>query len=94
MILPYKHQTYYGFDDGNSVVFVSNAGQKMVPLPLRLDIVNHSPTGFAWGYSGSGPAQLAAAILGDGTGCDHAARACTKDSKRLRLRVFLKSIGL
>ena len=23
---------------------------------------NHSPTGFCWGYSGSGPAQLALAI--------------------------------
>ena len=26
-------------------------------------IVNHSPDGFAWGYCGSGPAQLALAIL-------------------------------
>lgn len=25
--------------------------------------VNHSPDGYAWGYSGSGPAQLAFAIL-------------------------------
>lgn len=25
--------------------------------------VNHSPTGFAWGYGGSGPSQLAFAIL-------------------------------
>lgn len=33
------------------------------PLPLRLDLRNHSPTGFEWGYSGSGPAQLALAIL-------------------------------
>lgn len=24
---------------------------------------NHSPSGFAWGYAGSGPAQLALAIL-------------------------------
>ncbi|MBZ5660022.1 MAG: DUF6166 domain-containing protein [Acidobacteriia bacterium] len=24
---------------------------------------NHSPTGFCWGYGGSGPAQLALAIL-------------------------------
>jgi hypothetical protein len=32
-------------------------------LPLRLDLWNHSPTGFAWGYQGSGPAQLALAIL-------------------------------
>ena len=47
----------------------------MAPLPLRLDIVNHSPTGFAWGYSGSGPAQLAVAILADWMGCDYAARA-------------------
>lgn len=25
--------------------------------------INHSPDGFAWGYGGSGPAQLALAIL-------------------------------
>lgn len=36
-----------------------------VELPLRLDLVNHSPTGFSWGYGGSGPAQLALAILAD-----------------------------
>lgn len=34
-------------------------------LPLRLDIFNHSPSGFEWGYLGSGPAQLALAILCD-----------------------------
>lgn len=38
------------------------------PLPLHLGLRNHSPTGFAWGYSGSGPAQLALAILTDATG--------------------------
>jgi len=76
VILPYKHKTYYGFDDGHSAaVFVSNTGQRMVPLPLRLDIVNHSPTGFAWGYSGSGAAQLAVAILADWMSCDYAALA-------------------
>ena len=32
-------------------------------LPLCLNIRNHSPTGFAWGYGGSGPAQLSLAIL-------------------------------
>jgi hypothetical protein len=32
-------------------------------LPPRLDLFNHSPTGFEWGYSGSGPAQAALAIL-------------------------------
>lgn len=40
------------------------------PLPPRLDVRNHSPTGFEWGYGGSGPAQLALAIL-----CKH----CGKD---------------
>lgn len=28
-----------------------------------LKLVNHSPTGFAWGYGGSGPAQMALAVL-------------------------------
>jgi hypothetical protein len=30
-------------------------------LELRLDLFNHSPIGFEWGYGGSGPAQLAPA---------------------------------
>ncbi len=34
-------------------------------LPHRLDLWNHSPTGLEWGYGGSGPAQLALAILAD-----------------------------
>jgi hypothetical protein len=34
-------------------------------LPLRLDIRNKSPTGFEWGYDGSGPAQLALALVAD-----------------------------
>ena len=33
------------------------------PLPPRNDLRNHSPDGFEWGYGGSGPAQLALAIL-------------------------------
>ncbi len=28
-------------------------------------VYNHSPTGFEWGYGGSGPSQLALAILVD-----------------------------
>jgi hypothetical protein len=37
-------------------------------LPDCLEIRNHSPTGFAWGYGGSGPAQLALALLVDALG--------------------------
>src|ERR1019366_2853013 len=40
------------------------------PLNPRLDLYNHSPTGFEWGYCGSGPAQLALAILADHLGND------------------------
>jgi hypothetical protein len=34
-----------------------------LPLPERQDLRNHSPDGFEWGYGGSGPAQLALAML-------------------------------
>ena len=34
-------------------------------LNPRLELRNHTPTGFDWGYCGSGPAQLAVAILAD-----------------------------
>lgn len=33
-------------------------------------IVHHSPTGFEWGYGGSGPADLARSILADAAGMD------------------------
>jgi hypothetical protein len=45
------------------------------PLNPRLDLYNHSPDGFEWGYSGSGPAQLALAILADHFGHDQLALA-------------------
>lgn len=35
-------------------------------------IVNHSPNGFNWGYGGSGPAQLALAILTEIKGKEYA----------------------
>lgn len=37
-------------------------------LNPRNDIRNHSPDGCNWGYSGSGPAQLALAVLAEYTG--------------------------
>lgn len=48
-------------------------GDSVRALAPRLDLVNHSPTGFAWGYGGSGPAQLALAILADANGDDELA---------------------
>jgi hypothetical protein len=54
---------------GQPVVTVCD-GQKSEPLPLRLDLFNHSPTAFSRGYGGSGPAQLALALLADALGDD------------------------
>lgn len=46
---------------GATKVVVGAGGQER-PLDLRLDLRSHSPTGFEWGYAGSGPSQLALAI--------------------------------
>lgn len=49
-----RHQT-----DGHDLLLDPSQSQK---------VWNHSPDGFQWGYGGSGPAQLALAILLDVTG--------------------------
>jgi hypothetical protein len=41
-------------------VFVEGDELELAP---SLRLWNHSPTGFNWGYGGSGPAQLALALL-------------------------------
>ena len=53
------------------------------PLNPRLDLWNHSPTGFEWGYGGSGPAQLALALLADHLGDDHEAVVLHQEFKRV-----------
>lgn len=55
------------------VAYVTSDGEH-VPLDPRLDLFNHSPTGFEWGYQGSGPAQLALAILASVTTAEDAVR--------------------
>lgn len=51
------------------------------PLDPRLDLRNHSPNGFEWGYAGSGPAQLALALLADHLGDSGEALTCYQDFK-------------
>ena len=74
-------KTYRGIrhPDGHSEVLVEKAVEPAsgrfvtsspTPLPLHLEVRQHSPTGFAWGYGGSGPAQLALALLLDATGSE------------------------
>jgi hypothetical protein len=47
---------------GEWVVHVQVGGGEMRPLKPGFEHVRHSPDGFAWGYPGSGPAQLAFAM--------------------------------
>jgi Family of unknown function (DUF6166) len=48
--------------NGQRVVYADK--RKVIPGPSQL-VWNHSPDGFNWGYGGSGPAQLALALLLD-----------------------------
>ena len=71
-----EREVYYGRrgPDGSNVYVRCPADPHFpYPLPLRLDLVNHSFTGFEWGYGGSGPAQLALALLARATGDDRLA---------------------
>jgi Family of unknown function (DUF6166) len=44
---------------------ITNGKGQTLDLEASLKVYPHSPTGFCWGYGGSGPAQLALAILMD-----------------------------
>lgn len=68
---------YEGRRKGHAVDVTVNG----VPLNPRLDLYNHSPTGFEWSYSGSGPAQLALALLADHFGDDKQALAVYQSFK-------------
>ena len=80
-----NYKTYIGVPHresvaGQPVVTVCD-GQKCQSLPLRLDLLNHSPTGFSWSYGGSGPAQLALALLADALADDDRAVRLHQDFK-------------
>ena len=57
-----KHQKHYEGKRSYGQCFVTVDGRALDP---RFDLRMHSPDGFEWGYGGSGPAQLALALLAD-----------------------------
>ena len=62
--------------DTGCIVELDNQGYTTkLSLEKSLQVVDHSPDGFQWGYTGSGPAQLAAAILNEVTDDPELARA-------------------
>ncbi|MCY3553711.1 MAG: DUF6166 domain-containing protein [Gemmatimonadetes bacterium] len=76
MMMEMQHDKFHGYRLSNGECFVSLIStyirKTQYELPLRLDLRNHSPTGFEWGYGGSGPSQLALAMLAYATD-DHTA---------------------
>ena len=61
--------------DGCQVVVVdSSKPDDSYLLDPRFDLRNHSPDGFNFGYAGSGPSQLALALLADVLGDDEHAQ--------------------
>ncbi|MGI9504927.1 MAG: DUF6166 domain-containing protein [Geminicoccaceae bacterium] len=74
--IPGSHcKTYHGelLVDGACLVSVIGADQIRRELRPRLDLANHSPTGFSWDFAGSSPAQLSLALLADALGDDERA---------------------
>lgn len=59
-------KTYIGQAPHRVIVQLANG--KVRELDLFLNVRNHSPTGFSWGFAGSGPSQLALAICVDCVG--------------------------
>jgi Family of unknown function (DUF6166) len=79
-----ENKVYHGRREmGNAIVTVNDQrpGHRPRLLRERQDLENHSPTGFEWGYGGSGPAQLALALLADYLGNDEQALALHQDFK-------------
>lgn len=56
-----KSNPVFAISDGYSISLARNNGETITNVPHK--IVYHSPSGFEWGYGGSGPADLALNIL-------------------------------
>jgi len=66
--------------------------QHIAALAPRRDLCNHSPTGFEWGYGGSGPSQLALAMLADFFG-DPEAAALHRPNRDSRMPSATRAAG-
>ncbi|WP_224215067.1 DUF6166 domain-containing protein [Natrinema longum] len=62
-----RNIVYVGYRQRGRAVVEKLPEQERLTPDRSLKLVNHSPSGFEWGYSGSGPAQLALALLLDYT---------------------------
>lgn len=58
-------ETYVLSDNPEPQIWATGELFKFRVIDARLDLAKHSPTGYGWGYAGSGPAQAALAIVAD-----------------------------
>ena len=79
-------KVYYGrINDEIPAVIVEDKEKNLAgildPKPSQ-KLINHSPDGFNWGYGGSGPSQLALALILDLGVADWAAEAIYQEFKQ------------
>lgn len=77
-----KSTVYEGFRFEHPVVIKIDASKRKSLLPTYQHIKNHSTNGFEWGYNGSGPSQLAFAIVYDITKDEELSLQLYKEFKR------------
>ncbi|RAW44562.1 hypothetical protein DQW50_13545 [Halorubrum sp. 48-1-W] len=58
---------YVGYRRRGRAIVEKQSDQEQLTPERSLELASHSPSGFEWGYGGSGPAQLALALLLDYT---------------------------
>jgi len=58
---------YVGYRRRGRAIVEKQSDQEQLTPERSLELANHSSSGFEWGYGGSGPAQLALALLLDYT---------------------------
>jgi hypothetical protein len=58
---------YVGYRQRGRAIVEKQPGEERLTPERSLELANHSPSGFEVGYCGSGPAQLALALLLDYT---------------------------
>jgi len=62
-VISYSASRDSGYGSRAVIVQYDDSDQEMLDPRPSQKLYNHSPDGFEWGYGGSGPAQLALAIL-------------------------------
>lgn len=66
---------YVGYRRRGRTIAEKQPDQEQLTPDRSLELANHSPSGFEWGYGGSGPTQLALALLLDYTDDEEVALA-------------------